>query len=162
MRYPNKFQILWIRVSCSAFDGGRFKPARYKSYFYITNSNKGSVFCLIEHFLIDECELYDKEWKPLDWGQISEHCASNMTSQLIVQCCQGWPNYPTYGVQQCVIMCIEQCWRGMSNFPTFVEQQIKYILSLIFLKFSFERIAQSAAHSLHKREVPGSSSVHGT
>ena len=59
-------------------------------------------------------------------------------------------------------MCIEKCLRGMSNYPTFVEQQIKYILSLIFLKFSFERIAQSVVHSLHKREVPGSSPVHGT
>ena len=32
----------------------------------------------------------------------------------------------------------------------------------MFLKFSFERIAQSVAHSLLKWEVPGSSSVHGT
>ena len=80
-----------------------------------------------------------------------------MTSQLIIQCCRGWPNYPTCGVQQCVIMCIEQWWRGMSNYHTFVEQQIKYILSLFFLSFLFGRIAQLIAHSLHKREVPGSS-----
>ena len=42
----------------------------------------------------------------------------------------------------------------------FVEQQIKYILSLFFLNFSFGRIAQLVAglvaHSLRKREVPGS------
>ena len=37
----------------------------------------------------------------------------------------------------------------MSNF---VEQQIKYILPLFFLSFSFGRIAQLVAHSLHKRE----------
>ena len=43
-----------------------------------------------------------------------------------------------------------------------VERQIKNIYSLIFLSFSFGRIAQLVAHSLHKREVPGSSPVHGT
>ena len=31
-----------------------------------------------------------------------------MTSQLIIQCCRGWPNCPTCGVQQCVIMCVER------------------------------------------------------
>ena len=45
----------------------------------------------------------------LGWGQIDEHCWSKMTSQLIIQCCRGWPNCPTCGVQQCVIMCVEQC-----------------------------------------------------
>ena len=43
------------------------------------------------------------------WGQIDEYCWFNMTSQSIIQCCRGWPNCPTCGVQQCVIMCIEQC-----------------------------------------------------
>ena len=38
----------------------------------------------------------------LGWGQIDEHCWSSMTSQLIIQCCWGWPNCPTCGVQQCV------------------------------------------------------------
>ena len=42
-------------------------------------------------------------------GQIDEHCWSNMTSQLTMQCCRGWPNCPTCGVQKCVIMCVEQC-----------------------------------------------------
>ena len=45
------------------------------------------------------------------WGQIDEHCWSNMTSLLIIQCCRGWPNCPTRGVQQCVTMCVEQCCR---------------------------------------------------
>ena len=31
-----------------------------------------------------------------------------------------------------------------------------------FSEFSFEMIALSVEHSLHKREVPGSSPVHGT
>ena len=49
-----------------------------------------------------------------------------------------------------------------TNIHTFVEQQIKYILSLLFLSFSFGRIAQLVAQWLHKREVPGSSPGHGT
>ena len=36
------------------------------------------------------------------------------------------------------------------------------MLSLICLKFSFERIAQLVAHALHKGEVPGSSLVQST
>ena len=48
----------------------------------------------------------------------------------------------------------------MSNKHTFLEQQIKYILSLFLRSFSFGRIAQLVAHSLHKREVPGSSPGH--
>ena len=50
----------------------------------------------------------------------------------------------------------------MSNQSTLVEQQIKCIWSLCFLSFSFGRIFQLVADSLHKREVPGSSPVHGT
>ena len=41
------------------------KPARYKRYFYITNSNKRSVLLLIDHFAIDKRKLCNKEWKPL-------------------------------------------------------------------------------------------------
>ena len=71
VRDPNKFQILRITVSCSAFDGGLFvclnavKPARCKRYFYIINRNKRSVFLLTDHFVIEECKLCNKEWKPL-------------------------------------------------------------------------------------------------
>ena len=71
VRDPNKFQILWITVSCSAFHGGLFvclnavKPARCKRYFYIANRNKRSVFLLTDHFVIDEYKLCNKEWKPL-------------------------------------------------------------------------------------------------
>ena len=39
----------------------------------------------------------------------------------------------------------------MSNWHAFVEQQIKYILSLFVLNFSFGRIAQLVAHSPHKQ-----------
>ena len=42
----------------------------------------------------------------------------------------------------------------MSNLSTFVGQQIKYLLSLIFLKFSFERRAQLVARSLHEARGP--------
>ena len=56
----------------SAFDGGLFvclkavKPARCKIYFYIANRNKRrSVFLLNDHVVINECELCNKEWKPL-------------------------------------------------------------------------------------------------
>ena len=68
VRDPNKFQIL---RSCSAFDGVLFvslkavKPARCKRYFYIANRNKRSVFLLNDHFVINEYELCNKEWKPL-------------------------------------------------------------------------------------------------
>ena len=68
VRDPNKFQILCITVSCSAFDGGLFvclkavKPARCKKYFYIANRNKKiGVFT----FVINEYESSNKEWKPL-------------------------------------------------------------------------------------------------
>ena len=68
VRDPNKFQILWIKVSSSAFDGGLFvclktvKPARCKRYFYIANRNKKiSVFT----FEINEFELCNKEQKSL-------------------------------------------------------------------------------------------------
>ena len=70
----------------------------------------------------------------LGWGQIDEHCWSNLTSQLIIQCCRRWPNCPTCGVQQYVIMCVEQCWRGISNQHTFVEQQIKYFYIFIYIQ----------------------------
>ena len=39
----------------------------------------------------------------------------------------------------------------MSNQHTFVEQQIKFILLLFVLSFSFGRIAQLVAHSLRPR-----------
>ena len=41
------------------------RPAWCKRYYYITNRNKRSVFLLTDHFVIDECKLCDKEWKPL-------------------------------------------------------------------------------------------------
>ena len=41
------------------------KPARCKRYFYIANRNKRSVCSLNDHFVINECELCNKEWKPL-------------------------------------------------------------------------------------------------
>ena len=41
------------------------KPARRERYFYTTNRNKRSVFLLTDHFVIDECKLCNKEWKPL-------------------------------------------------------------------------------------------------
>ena len=47
----------------------------------------------------------------------------------------------------------------MPNYHTFVEQQIKFILLLFVLSFSFGRIAQLVAHTLHKPEVLGSNSV---
>ena len=50
----------------------------------------------------------------------------------------------------------------LSNSPTFVEKQIKFILSLVYLTISFERITPLIAHSLHKPEVLGSSPVHET
>ena len=54
------------------------------------------------------CHLL-RETEGKGWGQIDEHCWSNITSQLIIQYCRGWPNSPTCGVQQCVILCVEQC-----------------------------------------------------
>ena len=71
VRDPNKFKILLITVSYSAFDGGLLaclkavKLARCKRYFYVANRNKRSVFLLNDHFVINECELCNKEWKPL-------------------------------------------------------------------------------------------------
>ena len=71
VRDPNKFQILRITVSCSVFDEELFvclnavKPTRYRRYFHITNRNKRSVFLLTDHFVIEECKLCNKEWKPL-------------------------------------------------------------------------------------------------
>ena len=71
VRDPNKFQILQMTASWNAFDGGLFvclnavKLAMCKRYFYITNKNKRSVFLLTDHFVIDECKVCNKEWKPL-------------------------------------------------------------------------------------------------
>ena len=98
------------------------------------------------------------------WGQIDAHCWPNMTSQLITQCCRGWSNFPTCSVQQFVIMCVEQCWGVCQTniHLLFVEQQIKFILLLFVLSFSFGRIAQLVAHSLHKPEFPGSNPRHPT
>ena len=50
----------------------------------------------------------------------------------------------------------------VSNYHTFVEQQIKFILLLFVLSFSFGRMAQLVAHLLHKLEVPGSNPRHRT
>ena len=50
----------------------------------------------------------------------------------------------------------------MSDQHTFVEQQIKFILLLFVLSFSFGRIAQLVAHSLDKLEFPGSNPGHPT
>ena len=61
VRDLNKFQILWIRVSCSALKGDYLSAW----YFSITDSNKRSVFLLTDHFVIDECKLCNKEWKSL-------------------------------------------------------------------------------------------------
>ena len=52
--------------------------------------------------------------------------------------------------------------KGYVELTYIVEQQIKHILSLVVLSFSFGRIAQLVAHSPHKQKVPGSSPGHGT
>ena len=89
VRDRNKFQILWITVSCSAFDGGLFvclnavKQARWKRYFYSTNRNKRSVFLLTDHFVIDECKLCNKEWKPLATVQCPTACVNWLSTLQI-------------------------------------------------------------------------------
>ena len=72
VRDPDKFQILSITVSCKAFDGGyitcllKHSQASevQKIFLYYKQKQKISVL-LTEHFVIDECKLCNKEWKPL-------------------------------------------------------------------------------------------------
>ena len=96
----------------------------------------------------------------LGWAQIIEHCWSNMTSQLIIQCCRGWPNCATCGVQQYVIMCTEQRWRVCQTNQHLLSNKSN-VYCHFFFSFSFGRIAQLVAHSLHEWDVPGSSPVYG-
>ena len=53
VRDPNKFQILWITVSCFWWRIicllKRSQASEVKWYFYITNRNKRSVFLLTDH-----------------------------------------------------------------------------------------------------------------
>ena len=62
--------IFWIGLNPADLGCWRLtlkvvKPARCKRYFYIANRNKRSVFLLNDHFVISECKLCNKEWKPL-------------------------------------------------------------------------------------------------
>ena len=58
VRDPNRFQILSITVLCSTFDGGLFvclntvKPARYKKYFYVTETNTLHNVCAVHRGIL--------------------------------------------------------------------------------------------------------------
>ena len=84
-------------------------PAGFLFLVQIFLAEKSGNNKRIERLSNDSTALNNCYQFELGWGQISKHCWSNMTSQLIIQCCRGWPNCPTCGVQQCVTMCAEQC-----------------------------------------------------
>ena len=113
--------------------------------------------------MLAEHEMFEKFGGGEASGQIDERCWSNITLQLIIQCCRWWPNCPTCGVQQCVIMCVLNNVEGVCQPDIHLLNNNKSnIYCLFFLSFSFGRIAPLLAHSLHKREVPVSSPGHGT
>ena len=127
-----------------------------------------------------QCLLNGKSWKlgvsnwlkrpqkrhfltswPLSWGQIDE---------IVVQHDVTVDHTMLSGVAKlsnlrCSTMCDNVFWTMLKGYvkPTYICWTTNQIyVVIIFSEFFVRKVAQLLAHSLHKREVPGSSPRHGT